>query len=140
MAFFLDLFASIVLTIAIVLSIAAIIYLPYWVLMKVFETDLLFRSRHMYYRRYSRTQYRNYYRYTRQRSSVQTKRTTPAYDILGCTPSDSDETVKYQYRRLVKRYHPDLVSSEQSVEDAKQKIQQINNAYDTVKKLRGLKL
>ncbi len=69
-------------------------------------------------------------------------KSTSSYEILGCKPTDDDTTIKKKYRELVKRYHPDFIQAkehdESSVEFSKQKMQEINSAYDALKKQRGI--
>ena len=64
------------------------------------------------------------------------------YYVLRCHSSDSNATIKKQYRLLIKKYHPDFIHSkdldEGFMEFAKQKLQEINNAYDIIKKERGI--
>lgn len=64
------------------------------------------------------------------------------YDILGCKSTDNNSTIKKKYRELVKKYHPDFIQSngqnEPSIEFAKQKMQEINHAYDEIKKQRRI--
>ena len=52
------------------------------------------------------------------------------YKILGVSPNASDEEIKQAYRRLAKKYHPDLNPGD---EQAAQKMQQINAAYEQIK-------
>lgn len=66
-----------------------------------------------------------------------------SYKVLKCNPSDSDEHIKKAYRELAKQYHPDVINSKGLAEDfilfANQKLKEINSAYDTIKKSRGMK-
>ena len=61
-----------------------------------------------------------------------------AYEILGVKKSDDFATIKKQYRKLVRQYHPDILmgqGKEQSIIDkATKKLQEINEAYELVKK------
>lgn len=61
-----------------------------------------------------------------------------AYEILGASSADDFETIKKKYRTLVKEYHPDILmgqGKEQSIIDqATAKLQEINEAYELVKK------
>ncbi len=63
------------------------------------------------------------------------------YDILQCKPSDSDDTIKKNYRRLLKEYHPDVLASkglsQEFMEIARKKFDNIQNAYDNIRKKRG---
>lgn len=68
--------------------------------------------------------------------------TSAAYSVLGCSPSDSDDKLKKAYRKLVNEYHPDKVASKGLPDEfqtvAKQKFIEIQNAWDQIKKERGL--
>ena len=52
------------------------------------------------------------------------------YKILGLSPDASDEDVKRAYRRLAKKYHPDLNPGDQ---EAARKMQEVNAAYEQIK-------
>ncbi len=64
------------------------------------------------------------------------------YEILGCNKTDSDETIKKRFRQLASEYHPDRIASKELAEDfinfANEKFRQIQAAYDTIKKERGI--
>ncbi len=64
------------------------------------------------------------------------------YQVLQCKVTDTDVIIKKQYRILIKKYHPDFIQSkgldEAFIEFAKQKLQEINRAYEIIKKERGL--
>ena len=68
------------------------------------------------------------------------KETDSAYKILGIEPSATDEEVKRAYREMAKKNHPDLVSNlgEEVRKAAEKKFQEINAAYETIKKQRGM--
>ena len=51
------------------------------------------------------------------------------YDVLELSPNASKEEIKASYKRLVKKYHPDI--NPNSSDD---KIKQINNAFDVLMK------
>ena len=51
------------------------------------------------------------------------------YTVLGLTPSASADEVKAAYRKLAKKYHPDLNPGSK---EAEQKMKEINEAYDTI--------
>ena len=65
-----------------------------------------------------------------------------AYSVLGCSSSDSDETIKAKYKKLIKEYHPDVIASkglpEEFMKFATEKFDQIQKAYEAIKKARGL--
>ena len=52
------------------------------------------------------------------------------YKVLGLSPDASDEDVKKAYRRLAKKYHPDLNPGDQ---EAARKMQEVNAAYEQIK-------
>lgn len=63
-----------------------------------------------------------------------------AYKILGVNPKATDEEVKKAYRDMAKKNHPDLVSNlgEDVRQAAEKKFQEINQAYEVIKKQRGI--
>lgn len=71
--------------------------------------------------------------------------TTPTLDQdyaqLGLTRKASDAEVKRAYRKLVSQYHPDKLVSrglpEEMMEVAKNRVREINTAYDRIKQARG---
>ena len=52
------------------------------------------------------------------------------YKVLGLGPDASDEEIKRAYRRLAKKYHPDLNPGDQ---EAARKMQEVNAAYEQIK-------
>jgi DnaJ like chaperone protein len=64
-----------------------------------------------------------------------------AYKILGVSASDDMATIKKAYRKLVRKYHPDIIKSQGKsadyIKEATQKTQEINAAYEMIKKARG---
>lgn len=65
------------------------------------------------------------------------------YAVLGCNRNDSNEHIKKQYRKLVSDYHPDKIASkglpEEFTKFANDKFREIQGAYDSIKKERGIK-
>jgi len=61
-----------------------------------------------------------------------------AYKVLGVNQGDDMNTIKKTYRSLVRQYHPDIIESqnkdESYMEEATLKTQQINQAYQLIKK------
>ena len=62
-----------------------------------------------------------------------------AYKILGIDINATDDEVKKAYREMAKKYHPDKVSylGEEVRKSAEQKLQEVNEAYDKIRKQRG---
>lgn len=80
--------------------------------------------------------------YSNSNSSSSNTTSTDPYSVLGCSSTDTNEHIKTQYRTLVKKYHPDIISGQgldaEFIELATKKLQQINGAYETIKKQRGM--
>jgi DnaJ like chaperone protein len=66
--------------------------------------------------------------------------TDGAYKILEIESSASNEEVKKAYRKMAVKYHPDKVSylGEEFRKSANEKFQKVNEAYDKIKKERGI--
>ena len=52
------------------------------------------------------------------------------YKVLGVSPDASDEEIKRAYRRLAKKYHPDLNPGDK---EAARRMQEVNAAYEQIK-------
>lgn len=66
--------------------------------------------------------------------------TSSYYKILEIEPTASDEEVKKAYRKMAVRFHPDKVMhlGEELQGPAKEKFQKVNEAYEMIKKERGI--
>ena len=66
-----------------------------------------------------------------------------AYNVLGVSASDDQNTVKRAYRKLMNEHHPDKLAAkglpDEMMELAKEKAQQIQAAYDLICKHKGWK-
>ena len=58
------------------------------------------------------------------------------YKILGISPDATDDQVKAAYREMARKYHPDQYSNNPLSDLAQEKMQEINEAYDTIVRLR----
>jgi DnaJ like chaperone protein len=67
--------------------------------------------------------------------------TDEAYKILEISPDASDAEVKKAFREMAKKYHPDRVShlGEEYRKAAEDKFKKVNEAYEKIKKERGIK-
>ncbi|MBQ7152904.1 MAG: J domain-containing protein [Clostridia bacterium] len=64
---------------------------------------------------------------------------TDPYQILGVSPTASDEEVKKAYRDLVRKYHPDRYQDSDMAALAGEKMKEINAAYEEIQKARAAK-
>jgi DnaJ like chaperone protein len=73
---------------------------------------------------------------------MQTGRADP-YAVLGLSRAAADHEVKLTYRRLIREHHPDAVSAQGAsrtyIQNANQRMAEINAAYDQISRERGLK-
>ena len=67
--------------------------------------------------------------------------TESAYKILEVSPDASDEEVKKAFRNMALKYHPDRVShlGDDIKKSAEEKFKKVNEAYEKIKKERGMK-
>lgn len=70
--------------------------------------------------------------------NIQPKETIEdAYKLLGVSREDDLATIKKAYRALVRKYHPDIIKSQDKddtyLQEATQKTQEINRAYEMIK-------
>lgn len=63
-----------------------------------------------------------------------------AYKILELEPSATDDEVKKAYRKMAVKFHPDKVAhlGDELQEQAKEKFQKVQKAYEDIKKERGI--
>lgn len=58
------------------------------------------------------------------------------YEVLGVAPSATDDEVKTAYRNLARKYHPDNYAGNPLSDLAQEKMQEINEAYDAIVRMR----
>lgn len=56
------------------------------------------------------------------------------YQILGVAHDASDDEIKRAYRKLARKYHPDVNPGDKSAEE---KMKEVNNAYQTIQDMRS---
>lgn len=59
------------------------------------------------------------------------------YDVLGVSPSASDDEIKKAYRDLTRKYHPDANIDNPLADLAEEKFKEVQEAYDTIMKERA---
>ena len=59
------------------------------------------------------------------------------YSTLGVSSTASDEEIKKAYRDLVRKYHPDNYQNNPLADLAQEKMKEINEAYDTITRIRS---
>lgn len=65
------------------------------------------------------------------------------YDVLGCSPADSNDTLKKQYRKMVKAYHPDAIAAkgdlpEGDAASADKRFYEVQKAWYAIRKERNI--
>jgi len=97
----------------------------------------LFNGGSYYQREYSyrNNEYSN--NYAQQKEKIDVKE---YYKILGVNENNSDEEIKKRYRTLCKEYHPDKTINypEEKRKDYENKLKNIIEAYQEIKKIRGI--
>ncbi len=58
------------------------------------------------------------------------------YEVLGIRPTATDDEVKAAYRALARKYHPDNYADNPLSGLAEEKMQEINEAYDAIVRMR----
>lgn len=82
--------------------------------------------------------FENFYKARMQEKKIGIEK---AYAILESNENDDDNTIKKNYRNLVKKHHPDIIAgqgaSQTIIDEATKKLQDLNEAYEIIKKHRG---
>jgi DnaJ like chaperone protein len=73
-------------------------------------------------------------------STADTSRKSDPYSVLGLNPDCSVEEIQRAYRNLARKYHPDRVShlGQEFVQLAGEKFKAVREAYESIKKERGI--
>lgn len=59
------------------------------------------------------------------------------YQVLGVSPSASDEEIKKAYRALSRKYHPDANVNNPNKAQAEEKFKEVQRAYDDIMKIKN---
>ncbi|MDY6899557.1 MAG: DnaJ domain-containing protein, partial [Cyanobacteriota bacterium] len=85
------------------------------------------------YSEYKNTNKNNHQKTDNIQSKTHKDKISRAYNILDLKPDASPEQIKQAYKKLVKKWHPDLFANQpQELIKAQEKIRQINEAYNTL--------
>lgn len=83
----------------------------------------------------------NFETFYRDQKNNQALSLEKAYEVLESNPNDDDNVLKKNYRKLVKKHHPDIISGQGAaqniIDEATKKLQEINEAYEMIKKQRN---
>jgi len=98
------------------------------------QAEDFFRQQANYQRRYQQ-QYRRTYQQSESANSL-----VKAYQILGISPSATDDEVRQAYRKHAMQNHPDRVAqmSEEVRQAAQKKFQEVTEAKNLIFKSRGI--
>ncbi len=91
-------------------------------------------------REFSRQSYRDNSSYNGGSQSYRQEPRINPYEVLGIPENSSFDDAKRKYRELSRKYHPDFLGSDASSDDvakATKKTQEINEAYEQIKKMKG---
>lgn len=73
-------------------------------------------------------------------SNEKEKNKSDPYSVLGCSHTDSIETIKKAYRRKISEFHPDKIQgkglSQEFIDFANEQAKKINEAYESILKTR----
>jgi hypothetical protein len=135
-------FSTIIVGILLLIFAPGILFLPFNLFftlgMNRLGKEFRSNSNSKYYRyhfKYSnKNNYNKYqYNYTSPKQSDNDK----YYEILESKKDDSFDTIKKNYRKLIKKYHYDTIASQnlskEEIDQAKEKTQKINEAYSIIK-------
>ena len=59
------------------------------------------------------------------------------YQVLGVSKHATDEEIKHAYHELARKYHPDRYTNSDLADLAKEKMQEVNEAYDAIQRQRA---
>ncbi|MFT5336330.1 MAG: DnaJ like chaperone protein [Luteibaculaceae bacterium] len=92
------------------------------------------------YSMFARSQSDGQYQQGGRSASRTTRPISQDFEILEVDQNADDAAIKKAYRKMAKKYHPDLVAhlGEEHVKGAKEKFQQVQQAYDRICKAKNI--
>ncbi|MDY0232841.1 MAG: DnaJ domain-containing protein [Sulfurimonas sp.] len=130
-------FGSIIIGVLLLIFAPRILFFPFNFFLLLGLLTMQGKS-YKYYSSYKKQDY-NHTNYRNTQSSF--SNLDRYYETLESSKNDSFETIKKNYRRLIKEYHYDSIASKGLPQDmlkfAEVKTQELNEAYGAIKELRG---
>lgn len=130
-------FGSIIIGILLLIFAPRILFFPFNFFL-VLGLVTMSGKNYKYYANYKRNENYNDNNFSNTQASFNTK--DKYYEVLESSSNDSLESIKKNYRRLIKEYHYDSIASkglpENMLKFAEEKTKELNEAYAAVKKLK----
>jgi hypothetical protein len=132
-------FGSVIIGVLLLIFAPRILFFPFNFFL-VIGLVIINGKNYKYYSKYkSREQNYSYSNYSNPQDSFNA--TDRYYEILESSKNDSFDTIKKNYRRLIKEFHYDSIASKGLPKDmldyAEEKTKELNEAYAFIKKLRS---
>jgi hypothetical protein len=131
-------FGSVIIGVLLLLFAPRILFFPFNFFL-ILGLVTMSGKNYKYYRQYKfRQQNYNRNNYSNNQSSL--TNIDKYYEILESSENDSFDTIKKNYRRLIKEYHYDSIASKGLPKDmlifSEEKTKELNEAYAAIKKLK----
>lgn len=128
-------FGSVIIGILLLIFAPRILFFPFNFFL-VLGLVIMSGKNYKYYANYKRNE--NYSRHNYSNTHASFNNIDRYYEILESSKNDSLDSIKKNYRRLIKEYHYDSIASkglpENMLQFAEEKTKELNEAYAAVKK------
>ena len=82
-------------------------------------------------------EYSELFRFFQEQQALRIEAIAADYELLGCSPTDSEDSIKAKYRHLTKTFHPDTIAGKdlppEFIKVAEAKFREIQEAYERIK-------
>ena len=111
----------------------------YWIIKLILRLFFGGSSQKTYYR-FSSDDFFNDSRFNNQNASQSQTTYKDWYSVLGVTSQATDDEIKKAYRKLILKYHPDKVTTDDPVEKEKatKRFREVQEAYENICKIRKI--